>query len=122
MRALRMRGMPARLQEPCTTGAQPADYKLAGLWRAGNPGRAAPAISMEPAAPNKLQPQLPPWLQEGILRCLGPETANPLSASGSLGAGLVGARHCDEEVFRQSVFGLISRLRMQDGRVQLLIQ
>ncbi len=31
---------------------------------------------MAPVPPRKLQPQLPPWLQEVILRCLEPEAAN----------------------------------------------
>ncbi len=54
-------------------------YELAtGELPFGNPqttGGLRQRLWMDPAPPRKLQPQLPEWLQEVILRCLAPEAA-----------------------------------------------
>jgi eukaryotic-like serine/threonine-protein kinase len=47
---------------------------------------------MDPPPPRKLQPQLPPWLQEVILRCLEPEAAKRYPSAAHLAFDL---RHPD---------------------------
>lgn len=43
---------------------------------------------MDPLPPRKLQPQLPPWLQEVILRCLEPEAARRYPSAAHLALDL----------------------------------
>ena len=48
---------------------------------------------MDPPPPRKLQPQLPPWLQEIILRCLAPEAAKRYPSAAHLAFDLRHPEH-----------------------------